>query len=152
MIVRIDDVLDRLIGDALHLVYDALMVLIEFIVNQDHALVRDVDSDIPAVAFNLVQVVFHLVQRELSRAPADSGYNRSRPAREKALQRRSVQLVSGSCAATISNSMELEVFLEQIEDPLVLVGPARRFHKSVVLHWINRQLPILFAQFDQALH
>ena len=64
VIVRVDDVLDRLVRDALHLVHDALMILIEFIVDQDDAFVGDVDGDVASVAFDLIQIVLHFVESE----------------------------------------------------------------------------------------
>src|SRR3954468_764676 len=44
-----------------------------------------------------------------------------------------------------------QVVLEQLEDPLVLVGPARGALEAVVLDRIRRQLPVLLAQLDQPL-
>ncbi len=64
VIVRIDDILDRLIRDALHLVYDALMIPVEFVVDQDDPLVGDVHSDVASVTFNLVKVILHFVECE----------------------------------------------------------------------------------------
>ncbi len=64
VIVRVDDVLDRLIGHALDVVHDALMVLIELVVDQDDALIGDVDRDVASVALDLVQIVLHFVESE----------------------------------------------------------------------------------------
>jgi hypothetical protein len=62
-----DDVLHRFIGDALHFRHDILVVLIELVVDEDHAFIGDVDRDVAAVALDLVQVVFDLVQSQLRR-------------------------------------------------------------------------------------
>src|SRR5687768_678046 len=42
--------------------------------------------------------------------------------------------------------------LEQLQDALVLVRPARLFFERVALHGIDGQLPVLLAQLDEALH
>src|ERR1700682_4339872 len=44
-----------------------------------------------------------------------------------------------------------QVLLEQAEDPLVLVGPARRLDEAVVFHRIERHVPVRLAQLDEAL-
>src|ERR1043165_5369704 len=44
-----------------------------------------------------------------------------------------------------------ECLLEQLVDPLVLVGPARRLDEAVVLDRVRRQLPVRLAQLDQLL-
>ncbi len=67
MMMRGEDVFDRLAGDALHLRDDVLVVLIEFVVNQDDAFVGHIHGDVAAVAFNLVQIVLHLIQSQLGR-------------------------------------------------------------------------------------
>src|SRR6188472_3335254 len=41
-----------------------------------------------------------------------------------------------------------EICLEQLQDPLVLVGPARLFREAVILDGEGRHLPVLLAQFD----
>ena len=45
----------------------ALMVLIEFIVDQNDAFVGDVHRDVAAVAFDLVQIVLHFIERKFRR-------------------------------------------------------------------------------------
>ncbi len=63
MIVRIDDVLDRLIRHALHPIHDALMIPVEFVVDQNNAFVGDVHRDVASVAFDLEQIVLHFVEQ-----------------------------------------------------------------------------------------
>src|SRR5205807_10633918 len=46
--------------------------------------------------------------------------------------------------------LRAEVLLEQLQDPLVFVGPARRPFEAMVLHWIRRDFPVLFSQLDEA--
>ena len=55
MMVRAENVLDRLAGDALHLRHDPIVILLELIVDQDHSFARDIDRDVAAVAFNHVR-------------------------------------------------------------------------------------------------
>ena len=49
-------------------------------------------------------------------------------------------------------SLAPQVVLEKLEDPFVLVGPARLLGKAVVLNREGRHRPGLLAQFDQPLH
>ena len=44
------------------------------------------------------------------------------------------------------------MLLKQLEDALVLVGPAGRLAESVILHRIDSQFPVLFAQLNELLH
>ena len=81
VIVRVDDVLDRLIRHALHLLHDALVILIELVVDQNDAFVGDVDRDVAAVAFDLIQIVLDLVEGQLrGRRVLGVACKRSRPA------------------------------------------------------------------------
>ena len=64
MMMRAEHVLHRLIGHALHLRHDAFVVLLELVVHQDDAFAGDIDRDVAAVAFDLVQIVLDLVERQ----------------------------------------------------------------------------------------
>src|ERR1700730_12035048 len=50
-----------------------------------------------------------------------------------------------------SSRVRLQVFLEQIQDALVLIRPTRRLNEAVIFRRIYRQLPIFFPQLDQPL-
>ena len=70
MMVRAEHVLHRLIGHALHLGSDALVVLLELVVHQDYAFAGDVHRDVAAIALDLVQIVLHFGERQWRRLPA----------------------------------------------------------------------------------
>jgi hypothetical protein len=65
--VRAEHVLHGLIGDTLDLGSDALVVLFKLVVDQDDAFARDVYGDVAAVALDLVEIVFDLVDGEFGR-------------------------------------------------------------------------------------
>ncbi len=67
MMVRAEHVLDGLIGHAFHLGDDALVVLFELVIDQDDAFARDIHGNVATVAFDLVEIVFDLVQSQLGR-------------------------------------------------------------------------------------
>ena len=57
-------VLNRLRGDGFHLRDDGVVVLIEFVVDQNNAFGGDQDADVAAIAFDFVEAVFHLIDGE----------------------------------------------------------------------------------------
>jgi hypothetical protein len=65
VMMRVEDVADRLIGDALHLGDDLRIIALEFVVHQDHAFGRRVDGDVAAVAHDHVQVVGNFLDRQV---------------------------------------------------------------------------------------
>src|SRR5256885_13351149 len=50
-----------------------------------------------------------------------------------------------------SRVIVLEVLVEQLQDPVVLVGPAGLFLETVVLDRERRERPVLLSQLDQPL-
>jgi hypothetical protein len=67
MVVGIDDVFDRLLGDRLDPRRNGIVVLLKLVVDQDHAFSRNQHGDIAAVALDLIKVVVHLVDGQLRR-------------------------------------------------------------------------------------
>ena len=59
VLVRIDDVLQRLVGDRLHLRKDIRVVAVEHVIDEDHAVVRRIQRDVAAFTRNHVQVALH---------------------------------------------------------------------------------------------
>jgi len=62
MMMRTENVLDRLAGDAFDLRYDAIEILHVLVVDQDYSFAGDIDSDIAAVALNFVEVFLDLLR------------------------------------------------------------------------------------------
>ena len=74
--VRVDHVLHRLVGDFLQLRHDAVVVHLELVIDEHHALVRDHRRDVAGheVVVDGVQIVgnLHGVQLGRLRRPADA--------------------------------------------------------------------------------
>ena len=62
VVVRVQNIFNGLIGDALDLVDDVVEIVFELVVHQDDTFVRDVDGDVTSIAFNFIKVVGNLVQ------------------------------------------------------------------------------------------
>ena len=60
VLMRVQNVFDRLVGDALDLVDNVLAVVLELIVHQDHAFAGELDAGIPAVSDDHTKIVGHL--------------------------------------------------------------------------------------------
>ncbi len=69
VLMRVDDVAQRLIGDRLHLREDVVVVPVEHVVHQNHALGGHQHRDVAAVAGHHIEVVFHLLGLERPRGP-----------------------------------------------------------------------------------
>jgi len=65
MMMRRHHVLDWLAGDALDFAYDALVIAVELVVDQDDAVARDIRRDITPVTLDLEEVVFHFIHCQL---------------------------------------------------------------------------------------
>ena len=61
VMVGSNDVSDRLRGDAFHVGNDGVVILLIFVVDQEHAIVRDQHGDIAAVAFDFEEAVLLLL-------------------------------------------------------------------------------------------
>ena len=61
MIVRVDDVLHRLLADRFDLREDGIVIVFELVVDQNDAFAGNEHRDIAAIAFDLVEVVVDLV-------------------------------------------------------------------------------------------
>ena len=63
VVVRVDDILDRLVRDALHFSHNLIVVLLEFVIDQKHAFVRHQNRNIPAVPDDLVEIILDFIHR-----------------------------------------------------------------------------------------
>jgi hypothetical protein len=59
MLVRIDHVLQRLVGDRLHLREDVGVVAVEHVIDEDNTIVRRIQRDVAAFTGDHVQVALH---------------------------------------------------------------------------------------------
>jgi hypothetical protein len=64
VLMRVEDVAERLAGNRLHLRKDVRMVAIEHVVDQDDTFTRDVHGNVAALARNHVQLALHLFQAQ----------------------------------------------------------------------------------------
>src|SRR5207248_6006177 len=55
-------------------------------------------------------------------------------------------------ASRVRSMQPFEIVVEQLQDALVLVGPARLLLEAVVFYRKKRDRPVLFPELDQALH
>jgi hypothetical protein len=60
--VRADHIFDGLVGQGFHLVHDVVVVALEFGVDQNDILIRQVDGDVSSVAGDHIQVVLDLFE------------------------------------------------------------------------------------------
>jgi len=61
-------------GDGRHGVYNRIVVLFKFIVDQNHAISSDINGDVTAIAFNFEKTGLHLLQDELRRSVLRIGH------------------------------------------------------------------------------
>src|SRR6185295_16978221 len=55
-------------------------------------------------------------------------------------------------SSTLASQLALERVVEQLQDPLVLVGPARLLLEAMVLDRERRDRPVVLPELDEALH
>src|SRR5215469_477789 len=61
-------------------------------------------------------------------------------------------LQAGLSQLAARSSQLLQVLLEQPQNPLVLVGPTGGLDKPMVLHRVDRQVPVRLAELNESLH
>src|SRR5215467_997391 len=65
MIMRAEDVFDRLTGESFDLRDNRVMIPVELVIDEDEALVRHVNCHIAAIALDFIKVFFNPVDLEL---------------------------------------------------------------------------------------